>query len=72
MPGARIGQVHGTTAPVDPELGPTIALAFAMYHPAAALRTPALERESYQDIALRPGVPDPGPRARCVGAGRAA
>ena len=56
MPGARIGQVHGTTAPVDPELGPTHALAFAMYHPAAALRTSALERESYQDIALVPGV----------------
>ncbi len=56
MPGARIGQVHGTTAAVDPELGPTRALAFAMYHPAAALRTAALERESYQDIALVPGV----------------
>jgi DNA polymerase len=56
MPGARIGQVHGTTAPVDPELGPANALAFAMYHPAAALRTAALERESYQDIALVPGV----------------
>jgi DNA polymerase len=56
MPGARIGQVHGTTAPIDPELGPTDALAFAMYHPAAALRTAALERESYQDIALVPEV----------------
>jgi uracil-DNA glycosylase len=56
MPGARIGQVHGTTAPIDPELGPSHALAFAMYHPAAALRTPSLERESYQDIALVPGV----------------
>ena len=56
MPGSRIGQVHGTTAPIDPELGPSHALAFAMYHPAAALRTPSLERESYQDIALVPGV----------------
>ncbi len=56
MPGARIGQVHGTTAPVDPDLGPSDALAFAMYHPAAALRTPALERESYADIALVPDV----------------
>ena len=27
-----------------------------MYHPAAALRTPALERESYEDIALVPDV----------------
>ena len=30
------------------------AIVFAMYHPAAALRTPAIERESYADIA---GVP---------------
>jgi hypothetical protein len=29
-------------------------MVFAMYHPAAALRTPAIERESYADIA---GVP---------------
>jgi DNA polymerase len=56
MPGARIGQVHGTMAPIDPELGPPDALAFAMYHPAAALRTPALERESYGDIARVPDV----------------
>jgi DNA polymerase len=56
MPGARIGQVHGTTAPIDPELGPSDGVAFAMYHPAAALRTPAVERESYADIALVPGV----------------
>lgn len=56
MPGARIGQVHGTTQPVDPAIGAPDALAFAMYHPAAALRTPALERESYEDIARVPGV----------------
>ncbi len=56
MPGARIGQVHGTTAPIDPELGPSDGVAFAMYHPAAALRTPALERESYADIARVPAV----------------
>ena len=30
------------------------ALVFAMYHPAAALRTPAIERESYDDIAQVP------------------
>jgi len=29
---------------------------FAMYHPAAALRTPALERESFEDVARVPGV----------------
>ena len=26
----------------------------AMYHPAAALRTPAIERESYEDIGAAP------------------
>jgi uracil-DNA glycosylase len=54
MPGARIGQVHGTSAPIDPELGARHALAFAMYHPAAALRTPSLERESFEDMARVP------------------
>ena len=54
MPGARISQAHGTTAPVDPTSGAHDATVFAMYHPAAALRTPAIERESYDDIG---GVP---------------
>jgi len=54
MPGARVSQVHGTVRPVDPETGAANALVFAMYHPAAGLRTPAIERESYVDIA---GVP---------------
>jgi uracil-DNA glycosylase family 4 len=56
IPGARIGQVHGTSHPADPETGARDALVFAMYHPAAALRTPALERESFEDIARVPGV----------------
>ena len=56
MPGARIGQVHGATRPADPSTGARDALVFAMYHPAAALRTPALERESYDDIARVPAV----------------
>ena len=56
MPGARIGQVHGTTTPADPETGARDALAFAMYHPAAALRSPAVERDSLEDIARVPGV----------------
>ena len=51
MPGARISQVHGTVRPVDPATGASSALVFAMYHPAAALRTPAIERDSYADIA---------------------
>ncbi len=54
MPGARISQAHGTVRPVDPDTGARSALVFAMYHPAAALRTPSIERESYADMA---GVP---------------
>jgi uracil-DNA glycosylase family 4 len=54
MPGARISGAHGTVRPVDPDTGARDALVFAMYHPAAALRTPAIEVESYADIA---GVP---------------
>lgn len=54
MPGARISQVHGTVRPVDPETGALDSLVFAMYHPAAALRTSAIETESYADVA---GVP---------------
>ena len=56
MPGARIGQVHGTTVPADPATGARDALVFAMYHPAAALRTPALERESFEDVARVPAT----------------
>jgi DNA polymerase len=54
MPGARISQAHGTMRPADPATGAPDALVFAMYHPAAALRTPAIERESYDDIAQVP------------------
>jgi len=54
MPGARIGQVHGTTLPAAPATGARDATVFAMYHPAAALRSPSVERESFADIA---GVP---------------
>ena len=54
MPGARISQAHGTMRPADPATGARDALVFAMYHPAAALRTPAIERESYDDVAQVP------------------
>jgi DNA polymerase len=54
MPGERISQAHGTIRPVDPATGASNALAFALYHPAAALRTPDIERTSYQDVA---GIP---------------
>jgi DNA polymerase len=56
MPGARIGQVHGTSQPADPATGARDALVFAMYHPAAALRSPAVERESFEDMDRVPGV----------------
>jgi uracil-DNA glycosylase family 4 len=56
MPGARISQAHGTVRPVDPATGASSALVFAMYHPAAALRTPAIEHESYADIAAVPAA----------------
>ena len=54
MPGARIGQAHGTTAPADPETGTRAATVYALYHPAAALRSSEVERQSYADVA---GIP---------------
>jgi uracil-DNA glycosylase family 4 len=54
MPDARISQVHGTMRPVDPATGAADALAFAMYHPAAALRATEIEQASFRDMA---GVP---------------
>ena len=54
MPGARIGQAHGTTAPADPETGARAATVYALYHPAAALRSSEVERQSYADVA---GIP---------------
>jgi DNA polymerase len=56
MPGSRISQAHGTVRPVDPSTGASNALVFAMYHPAAALRTPDIERTSYDDVASIPAA----------------
>jgi DNA polymerase len=56
MPGVRISQAHGTTRIADPATGARDATVFAMYHPAAALRTPAIERDSYDDVACIPAV----------------
>jgi uracil-DNA glycosylase family 4 len=56
MPGERISQAHGTVRPVDPATGAPGAMAFALYHPAAALRSTEVERQSYQDVALIPGA----------------
>jgi DNA polymerase len=54
MPGARISSAHGTMRPVDPATGAADAIAFAMYHPAAALRSTEVEQTSFRDMA---GVP---------------
>ncbi len=54
MPGARIGQAHGTTRPGPAELGAGQALVFAMYHPAAALHQGSLRQTLLDDMA---GVP---------------
>jgi uracil-DNA glycosylase family 4 len=56
MPGARISQAHGTTAAADPATGAADATVFAMYHPAAALRTSAIEEQSYADAGRIPQV----------------
>ncbi|HLQ49245.1 MAG TPA: uracil-DNA glycosylase [Candidatus Dormibacteraeota bacterium] len=56
MPGSRISQAHGTVRPVDASTGASSALVFAMYHPAAALRTPDIERTSYDDVASIPAA----------------
>ncbi|HXI46520.1 MAG TPA: hypothetical protein VNH13_09480, partial [Candidatus Acidoferrales bacterium] len=50
----RISAVHGTLAPVDPETGAESALVYALYHPAAALRSSEVERQSFADVA---GIP---------------
>jgi len=56
MPGVRITQAHGTTRLADPATGARDATVFAMYHPAYALRNPAVERESFDDMAQIPAV----------------
>jgi DNA polymerase len=53
-PGARIGQVHGTFRPADSGSGAPRALAYAMYHPAAALHQASLKATLFKDME---GVP---------------
>ncbi len=61
MPGARIGQAHGTMRPVDPATGASDALAFAMYHPAAAFRQQSLRDTMKLDMC---SIPDALLKAR--------
>jgi uracil-DNA glycosylase family 4 len=53
-PGERITQIHGTHAPAPRGTGARDALAYALFHPAAALRSTDVERQSYDDIAGLP------------------
>ena len=55
-PGERITQIHGTAVVAPPATGARDALALALYHPAAALRSTDVERQSYDDIARLPRV----------------
>ena len=55
-PGERITQIHGTHAPAPAATGARDALAYALFHPAAALRSPDVERQSYDDMAGLPRV----------------
>jgi uracil-DNA glycosylase len=54
MPGARIGQAHGTITPVDPATGARSARVLAMYHPAAALRQHSLRQTMLEDMCTAP------------------
>lgn len=54
MPGARITGTHGTERPVDPETGARDATAYAMYHPAAALRQFSLRQTMLEDMCRLP------------------
>jgi len=55
-PGERITQIHGTSVVAPPDTGARDAVAYALYHPAAALRSTEVERQSYDDIAGLPRV----------------
>lgn len=56
MPGARISGTHGTARPAHAESGAPNATAYAMYHPAAALRQQALKETMLTDMCGLPEV----------------
>ena len=58
MPGTTISRAHGTGRPADPASGAHEAMVFALYHPAAALRAPAVEQASFADVAHIPAALD--------------
>jgi DNA polymerase len=55
-PGERITQIHGTHAPAPEATGARDAVSYSLFHPAAALRSVEVERQSYEDIAGLPRV----------------
>jgi DNA polymerase len=72
MPGARISDAHGTVRPVDPATGARDATAYALYHPAAALRTAAIAEASYADVAAVPAALEASRARRATRAAEAA
>ncbi len=62
-PGTRIGQSHGTMRPVDSATGARDALAYALYHPAAAFRQGGLKETMKIDML---GIPDALTRSRAL------
>jgi hypothetical protein len=64
MPGVRISQAHGTVRAAEAATGATDAMVLAMYHPAAALRSTEVERQSYEDIGLVPNALEDARRRR--------
>jgi uracil-DNA glycosylase family 4 len=56
LPGARIGQVHGTARPAATDLLPPESTVFAMYHPAAALHQGSLRQTLITDMGAVPAA----------------
>jgi uracil-DNA glycosylase family 4 len=72
MPGARIGQAHGTTKPANPATGAADATVYALYHPAAALRSLEVERQSREDVrGIPPALVDARKRREAASPGAA-
>ncbi len=66
MPGTKISAAHGTSRPADPSTGARHATVYAMYHPAAALRTASIERQSFEDARGIPRTLEDARRARAA------
>ncbi|MDQ3871039.1 MAG: hypothetical protein M3301_05420 [Chloroflexota bacterium] len=67
VPGARIAGTHGTVRPLEPETGAANALAYPMYHPAAAFRQPGLRETLLGDVAGLPEALIESRRRRAAG-----